>query len=202
MTERIPSIAGVILAAGASSRMGQDKALLPWRGDTLLGAAIEMLKPVAEFWIVVAGANFKTVAPLVYARGGFIISNPQPDAGQFSSLRVGMQAVLNRGRDAAVIALVDRPPALPATIEELHQAFIRALGNDQWALVPEHAGQHGHPIFVGREMIEAFLRADPASTARDVEHAHLDRIAYHTVSDPSVIMNINTPAEFNAIEGS
>lgn len=202
MTERIPSIAGVILAAGASSRMGQDKALLPWHGETLLGATIEMLKPVAEFWIVVAGANFKNLAPVVYGRGGFIVENPEPGAGQFSSLRVGMQAVLNRGRDAAVIALVDRPPALPATIAELHKTFISALGRDKWALIPEHGGQHGHPIFVGREMIEAFLRADPASTARDVEHAHLDRIEYHTVSDANVIMNINTPADYSAIEGS
>lgn len=202
MTERSPSIAGVILAAGESSRMGRDKALLPWHGETLLSATIEMLKPAAELWIVVAGANYAALEPLVYARGGFIVANPEPDAGQFSSLRVGMQAVLNRGRDAAVIALVDRPPALPATITAMHAAFIHALGRDKWALVPEHDGKHGHPIFVGREMIEAFLRADPSSNAREVEHANTDRIEYYKVTDGNVVMNINTPDEYSTIDGS
>jgi len=105
------SFAGVILAAGGSSRMGPTRRFLPWEGSTFLSATIERLRPFTQLVIVVAGANAKSLAPEVYARGGFLVTNPEPERGQFSSLRVGLQEVLNRGRDAAVVTLVDRPPA-------------------------------------------------------------------------------------------
>ena len=60
---RSPSFAGVILAAGDSTRMGQDKALLPWQGGTFLSAAIDMLKPVTELVIVVGGKNTNSLLP-------------------------------------------------------------------------------------------------------------------------------------------
>ena len=112
-----PSLAAVILAAGASSRMGRDKALLSWQGQTFLGAAMDRLKPFVEFVIVVAGANAKLLQPEVYSRAGYLAVNREPERGQFSSLRIGLQEVLSRGRDAAIVALVDRPPAAVATIE-------------------------------------------------------------------------------------
>src|SRR5260370_38263302 len=103
------SFAGVVLAAGASSRMGRDKALLPWQGGTFLSAAIRALQPVSDLVIVIAGANSAELAPIVNANAGFLIINPSPQRGQFSSLQVGLQQVLNRGRHHAVVALVRRP---------------------------------------------------------------------------------------------
>jgi molybdenum cofactor cytidylyltransferase len=195
------SFAGVILAAGGSSRMGRDKALLPWAGTTFLSATIERLKPYTQLVIVVAGANAKTLAPEVYARGGFLVTNPEPERGQFSSLRVGLQEVLNRGRDAAVVTLVDRPPASKETMETLMQSFGKHLRGDdgKWAIVPEVDGKHGHPIAISREMIEAFLRAPETTTARDVEHANQKHVQYLPVQDRNVIANINTPEDYQAL---
>src|ERR1700759_5296037 len=100
-----PSFAGVILSAGASSRMGSDKALLPWRNGTFLSAAINTLQAVSEFVIVVAGRNRQDIEPVIYSNGAFLVTNPNPDLGQFSSLRVGLNEVLARGRDAAIVTL-------------------------------------------------------------------------------------------------
>src|SRR4029077_1056809 len=91
----------VILAAGESTRMGKDKALLAWppsasvSGQTFLSAAIQVLAPFSEKVIVVAGRNEPNLAPIVYANGASLIQNPEPDRGQFSSLQVGLQEVLN-----------------------------------------------------------------------------------------------------------
>jgi molybdenum cofactor cytidylyltransferase len=194
-----PSFAGVILAAGVSSRMGRDKALLPWHNSTFLSAAIRSLQSVTELVIVVAGVNEANLEPIVNAEAAFVVRNPNPELGQFGSLQCGLREVLNRGRDAAIVTLVDRPAPSPQTVDQLKDAFVS--GNDAlWAVVPEHAGRHGHPIVVGREMIEAFLRAPAASSAREVEHAHQQHVAYLAVGDPAVVANVDTPEDFENLK--
>lgn len=204
---RAPSFGGVILAAGESSRMGTDKALLPWpplasgqslASDTFLSASIRSLA-LADFVLIVAGKNAAVLAPIVYAIGASVVVNPDPARGQFSSLQVGLREVLNRGRDAAIMTLIDRPPASPTTVQALRDAF-EIAGDEIWAIIPEFSGKHGHPIVVGREMIEAFLRAAPDSSAREVLAQHQDRLRYIAVDDPFIALNINTPEEYKQLE--
>jgi molybdenum cofactor cytidylyltransferase len=193
-----PSFAGVILAAGTSSRMGRDKALLPWRDGTFLSAAIRALQPATELVIVVAGANAANLQRIVDAHAAFLVVNPDPQQGQFSSLQIGLQEVLNRGRDAAIVTLVDRPAADVATVQQIRAAFMQS-DEKIWAAVPDFQGNHGHPYVIGREMIEAFLRAPAQSSARDVEHANQAHICYIPVNDPLVTANVDTPEEFEKL---
>jgi molybdenum cofactor cytidylyltransferase len=204
---RFAGFAGVILAAGESSRMGADKALLAWppyvagqprSNDTFLSAAIRSLLFSADFVVVVAGKNVNSLAPVVYANGAQIAVNPDPGRGQFSSLQIGLHEVLNRGRDAAIITLVDRPPARASTVQTLREAF-ESTPQNIWAVVPESSGKHGHPYVAGRELIEAFLRAPATASARDIEHRYEEHIRYLAVNDPFVAMNINTPEDYAAL---
>jgi molybdenum cofactor cytidylyltransferase len=197
----------VILAAGESSRMGTDKALLPWppqvagqapSKNTFLSAAIRSLTLATDFILVVVGKNEAALAPIAYANGAAVVTNPDPSRGQFSSLQVGLHEVLNRGRDAAVITLVDRPPVGSATVQLLRDAF-EAATQDVWAVVPEVSGKHGHPYLVGRELIEVFLQAPPTASARDIEHRYQNHIRYLAVDDPFVALNINTPDDYAAL---
>ena len=208
-----PSTCGVILSAGFSTRMGRDKALLPWppvaegtpAANTFLGAVIDLLQAYSELVIVVAGKNAPAVTPVVYAHGAFLTVNREPEKGQFSSLQAGLRAVLNHGRDSALIALVDRPPVLPRTVKAVREAFL-AAGPDVWAVVPElkHGDKtiHGHPILISREMIEAFLRAPATATARDIEHQHQSHIHYVPVDDPRLAMNVDTPEDYAHLSNS
>lgn len=198
---RSPNFAGLILAAGDSTRMGRDKALLPWRGRTFLAAAIESLAPYTELVIVVGGKNSESLKPILYPEPGvYLAENPNPELGQFSSLQIGLGEVLNRGRDAAIVTLVDRPPAQPATVEKLRDRFLEVCQLGWWAVVPEVNGHHGHPIVIGREMIEAFLKAPASSTAREIEHSRQQAIDYLPVNDPAVTANINTPEEYEQLQ--
>lgn len=197
---RAPSFCGVILAAGESSRMGRPKALLPWRGGTFLSIAIQTLTAYTDLVIVVAGKNAELLRPVVDANAAFLVVNRQPELGQFSSLQAGLQEVLNRGRDAAIVTLTDRPPARSATLRHLQEEFLQRIVDDKtWALVPEFQGHHGHPILIGREMIGAFLDAPSTSNAREVEHANQSRIGYLPVDDPFTTANIDTPEDYDRL---
>jgi len=197
---RSPSFAGVILAAGDSTRMGQDKALLPWQGGTFLSAAIDVLKPVTELVIVVGGKNTNSLLSSIYQKGAFITENHHIERGQFSSLKIGLQEVLNRGRDTAIVSLVDRPAPRLATVRAIKNHFLESVETGIWAVVPEFEGKHGHPFVAGREMIERFLRASENATARDVEHAAQEHISYFPVKDPNVVLNVDTPEQYQELE--
>lgn len=192
-------IGGVILAAGQSTRMGRDKALLPWPKEsattTLLSSAIRALSGCCDLVLVVAGENEPRLAPVVFAEGAFLVRNPEPERGQFSSMQTGLQEVLNHGRDSAMVTLVDRPPPRPETLTGLVDAFC-SRDHETWAVIPEFEGKHGHPILIGREMIEALLRAPASTTARDVVHTQLPHVAYKQIDDASVTKNINSPQDY------
>ena len=180
--------------------MGQDKALLHYGGRSFLAGAIQLLQNACDFVVVVAGKNVDLLRPVAYENSAYLVLNPDPERGQFSSLRLGLHAVLNRGRDAACLTLVDRPPAELNTVQRLKEHFLRSSPETSWAVVPQFQGKHGHPVIFAREMIEAFLRAQPSENARAIEHQHQDRIEYLEVEDPRVVLNINTPEDYSSLQ--
>jgi len=204
-----PNMCGVILSAGASSRMGRDKALLPWPpaapGSTpssnqiLLSAAIAALQPFTQAVIVVAGKNAVNLAPVIAAKGALLVENPDPDRGQFSSLQVGLREVLNQGLAAAMITLVDCPPLSGGSMEQLCEAYDKALASGKWGVAPEKNGRHGHPMLVSRNMIDAFLAAPVTSNARQVKWANPQAIEYVPVPDSLLSIDVNTPEEYAAL---
>src|SRR5215470_16647442 len=98
----LTGLGGVILAAGESSRMGRDKALLPWPKEpqnavpvrptgTIVSTAIDALSTHCDMVIVVAGKNEPNLRSVVYGCGAFLVQNPAPERGQFSSLQTGLR---------------------------------------------------------------------------------------------------------------
>jgi len=98
--------------------------------------------------------------PLSTLTRASLVINPDPGRGQFSSLQVGLHEVLNRGRDGRN----DHACRSSAGTLRNHRDSGVGIRNwlpltGKWAAVPEYQGKHGHPILIGREMLEAFLRA-------------------------------------------
>ena len=200
-------LCGVILAAGRSSRMGSEKALLPWPPGTqaqgasrqsLLAASIAALKTISEAVVVVAGTNAGALASEVSAGGAALVRNPDPDRGQFSSLQTGLQEALARGYGAAVVTPVDCPPLSSATMQRLRTAFEQAIEAGKWAVEPENGGLHGHPLLAGGKLIDAFLRAPATSNAREVKQEYRDLIEYVSVPE-TLNVDLNTPGEYRAL---
>ncbi len=189
--------------------MGTDKAMLPWPPPlpgatgsprhTLLSAALVALDPFTRFNVVVAGRNADVLADTVGACGAYLIRNPAPDNGQFSSLQIGLRELLERGCNAAIITPVDCPPLGSASLERLHHAFLGALTAGFYAVAPEHDGKHGHPLLASRELIDAFLKAPVTGNAREVLRAHASRVVYVPVPESLAKAGLNTPQDYASV---
>src|SRR5579872_7589241 len=100
-------IAGIILSAGASRRMGRPKATLDYHGETFIGRLVRIFSTVCDPVIVVLGHGAETLAPHVPASAQLQV-NPDPDRGQLSSLQIAIRA-LPAECDSFLFTLVDCP---------------------------------------------------------------------------------------------
>lgn len=111
----------VILAAGASIRLGRPKQLLPWQGKTLLQHAVETALSIATQPVVVTGCNADQLVAGVDHTQAHIVFNPEWEQGIASSIRCGLQALLNRTPppDQVIFMVCDQPFVSPGLLLDL-----------------------------------------------------------------------------------
>jgi CTP:molybdopterin cytidylyltransferase MocA len=185
----------VVLAAGASSRMGRDKAALTLPdGRTFMDAILATLSAagIEAVRVVVSGTDSRSET----VPDTFVV-NPDPERGMLSSVQCGLSA-LPAGTDAALVWPVDHPRVELGTVATIIAA---CRAHRAPVVVPEHSGKRGHPVmFAGVALSE--LRALPlTATAADVVHAHEDRIEIE-VDDPGVTDDIDDAQAYDRAFGA
>jgi molybdenum cofactor cytidylyltransferase len=190
-------IAGVILAAGASKRMGSPKALLSYQGETFLTRLARVLGSVCEPVVVVLGHNPDAIRPHV-PRGARVVVNPDPDRGQLSSLQTAL-AALPPDIDGFAFVPVDCPAVAEATVARLAGTF---ASRDRGSLfvIPRKDGRRGHPVLADRRLIVEFLALPPAAEAREIVHAHVAETEYVEVDDDGIFADIDTPEAYRRLK--
>jgi CTP:molybdopterin cytidylyltransferase MocA len=99
------------------------------------------------------------------------------------ALRAMLQEVLNRGRDAAIVTSLDNFALTEETVHRMVAAYC-AAGDEIWAVVPETEMLQGHPVLMGRRMIELFLRGQKWSAPDEILGANLDHVRKLKATDP------------------
>jgi molybdenum cofactor cytidylyltransferase len=182
-------IAGVILAAGASSRMGgHPKALLDYRGETFVGRLVRVLATAADPVIVVLGYHAETIRPAIQETARVVI-NPAPECGQLSSLQTAL-AELPDSAEGFMFVPVDCPAAEPETVGLVASAF-RRRASAIHLVVPQYRGKHGHPVCASRDIAAEILALPASAQARDVVHKHVPHTLYIDVDDPGILTDID-----------
>lgn len=183
-------IRGILLAAGASRRMGCDKLRLPWRGATVLSATLSRwtaVQALEEILLVQRPQSppehWSRVRPLV---------NPAAEEGLGSSLRIGA-AALPPDTEAVVIGLADMPEIASATIAALVAAW-RPHG-PRGIIAPVFDGHRGHPVVFGASHIPALRTLGGPGGGRAIVHAHPSDLWLVAVDDPGVLLDLDTPAD-------
>jgi molybdenum cofactor cytidylyltransferase len=206
-------LAAIILAAGDSTRMGRPKALLPDSDGRPFVARLVRTFAAAGLQdiVVVTGSLHASIAEAIAADQPPVtpnlVNNPQPALGQVSSLWMGLDAAEKLaspkphsgeggGIDGALVTLVDIPLVLASTVRRvidawtLHRAPI---------VRPAVGDRHGHPVLFDRSVFDALRHAPLTEGARAVVHANADRIVNVPVDDQGCLLDIDTPADYDAV---
>jgi molybdenum cofactor cytidylyltransferase len=148
-------ISGLVLGAGASSRFGRPKQLLPFKGATLLGWVIDQAGRATglDEVIVVLGRAADEIREKVDFVNAKVVENPVFREGCASSYRAGIEALDPRS-DAIMIILGDQPGVDPETITQVAEEWRR--GDGQIALA-SYRGRKGHPMLFARPLFEQLV---------------------------------------------
>jgi molybdenum cofactor cytidylyltransferase len=189
-------IPAIVLAGGASSRMGQPKALLRLDGPTFLRRILETLRDggIAEAVVVTRPGAPDVAAEIASAGFGRGVENPRPDRGQLSSLLVGLEAIDQSDVTAALVTLVDVPLVRAASIALL---LARAQDSPAPILRAVCTGRHGHPVIFARAVFDSLRRADPAAGAKAVLRAFA--VEDVEVGDPGILRDVDTPEDYERL---
>jgi molybdenum cofactor cytidylyltransferase len=182
----------IVLAAGASSRMGRPKALLDFDGRTALALALEAMAGLAPP-IIVLGPNRVEIEARANLSGARVAVNPDVASGQTASLRAAL-AMLPPEGEAFVFMPVDYPLVQRSDVARLVEAMQAAPSKA--VFIPSHEMRRGHPVLCRRTLAAEILALPPDAPARDALHAQATRVEYVSFEEPYILMDMNTPEDY------
>jgi molybdenum cofactor cytidylyltransferase len=186
------NINGIVLAAGASSRMGEPKALLQADGVTFLERAVHLLRDAGCKYVIAVVTDDLWIERLADVSGAAVIINDAEDAEQIDSLRLGI-ANLPDDTDAVAVLPVDFPRISAATVKRL---VSEAMRSDAPILNPAYNGVAGHPVIFASRLFPELLAPDLPEGARTVIDAHAEEAFVIDVDDAGVTIDVDTPSDY------
>ena len=190
------AIPAIVLAGGASTRMGTPKGLLSAGDGTFVSRILHTLRDagIPETVIVVRPGDAAIAAEIEAAGYGRPVTNPNPERGQLSSLIAGLDAIDRAGVDAVLVTLVDVPLLRAGTVAGLCE---RAATSRAPIVRAVYRGRHGHPVIFTREVFGPLRQADPAIGAKAVVRAF--PVEDVEIDDPGIAEDVDTPDDYRRL---
>jgi molybdenum cofactor cytidylyltransferase len=204
----VKSIA-LLLAAGASERMGRSKPLLPWGEKPLVAHQLaEIQRSRLTECVVVLGREAQAIEPWV--RPGILpgwkahaIVNPRPEEGRSSSIRIGLKA-LGAPPDAILVASVDQPlrtDLIDALLARAESEWSRTDAGRRTVVLPTFQGRRGHPpLFHGALHGELLGVSETGEGLRQVVRRIPERVLEMPWHRDDILLNLNSPLDLPPTE--
>ncbi len=186
------NLTGVILAAGASSRLGRPKALLTFRGETFLNRLLSHFFSVCGEVIVVVRPDQPLIETNAKELHPKFVVNPKPELGMLSSLQCGLAAISPQA-EAVMFSPVDYAPVQRDTIQQIVEAFNGIL------TLPMYEGKRGHPCILSRQLTKELLELSVTASAKTVIHAHLPDARLVAVKDQRTVEDVDDMAAYQRL---
>ncbi len=184
-------LAAIILSAGASSRMGRPKALIPYREGTFLQHLLDVTRhPKIGVTRVVLGAGAEEIRTAAKLDPSVVVINHEWEKGQLSSICAGVRSLADIETDGIVLCPVDHPLVSAALVGELIEQFYKS---GKSIVLPIHNGRRGHPVIFSSALYGELLAAPAEKGARAVVWAHTADILEIPTDEEGILLNINNP---------
>lgn len=189
----------VVPAAGASTRMGRPKLLLPFGESTVVGSLVAALRAggASRIALVVAPED-EVLRRWGEAEGLVVAVNPAPERGMLSSIRQGL-AALGPVAETLLVAPADLPALSAGTVRRLLEG---AAETGAPLAVPVFRGQRGHPLAVGPELVPEIDTLDPAVGLRQLLERHAGELIEVPVGDPGAVRDVDTPGDYHRLRAA
>jgi molybdenum cofactor cytidylyltransferase len=193
-------LAVLLLAAGQGSRLGSHpKALLKQDGETLLNRLLDAVEPFNPIeFIVVTGFHGEAIEQSLmqmdssFSRSIRLLRNPNPELGQASSVRIGIEA-LQSNFDVLLITLSDQPAITKTEISQILNAFSqRSAGTEM--LLPMVHGQRGNPVLFSKKALQNTV-AIPNLSCRAYMDEHPEQVQLWETNNPAFVADVDTPED-------
>lgn len=199
----------IVLAAGASTRMGWPKALLLDGERTFLQRILQTLRAalIGPVVVVVAAPHGAAVQRAHADEPVIWVENPDPERGMLSSVQAGAQALADGPAPpaGALIWPVDVPRVQVATLHSiLHRAVPVGVAVPAGVpVVPVHAGRGGHPLWLPAGLFPALLAlpAAPGHSLRSLLQAQKEQVVRLPVEDADILLDYDAPGDFRGVRG-
>jgi len=193
------AVGGILLAAGAGERMGnRPKCLLELGGVALIRRQIIALSGAGvDELVVVLGHHGERIAQAIQEFPVTVVHNPDPDAGQVSSLRVGLRALSAR-TDAVLVALADQPLINAQDINELIGAYKKRPTGAQ-VVQPEVDGQPANPVLFSAEVREQILAGEARLGCKQWQAAHPEQVHRWVSTNQRYRTDVDTLQDIEAL---
>jgi molybdenum cofactor cytidylyltransferase len=193
----LTSVGIVILAAGASRRMGQPKQLLKLSGESLIRrATLAALHSVCQPVVVVLGANEELIRPEIADLPIQIIENPNWEQGMGFSIQTGIRQVLSAQppSQAAILMLCDQPLVDTSLINQLVACY---LTSQLPIVASEYNGQLGVPALFDRKLFPELLQLDGAAGAKKIISKY--ELTCYRLPFPAGALDVDTPEDYEKV---
>jgi len=189
--------AGLVLAAGLSSRMKQFKPLLPLGGQSVLERVVDLLRQAgAAPVLVVLGHRARELEPVARSLGATPVLNPDYEQGMFTSLRAGL-AVLPADCPAFFLLPVDIPLVRSHTLSRLRAAWDQGRGP---VLHPTFQGKWGHPPLIAAELAPAIMAYEGPGGLRGFWDQRPELAQEVAVADRFILRDQDHPQDYEALK--
>jgi molybdenum cofactor cytidylyltransferase len=187
-------IAGVVLAAGLSRRMGQPKMILPWGNRTIIANVVETLQNAGvQSIIVVTGGSANLIETALASYRVRTVFNPNYSNGDMLfSIQAGLASTPDH-IEAALVVLGDQPQIEERTVRNMLDLYHQ---EKPALIVPSYNMRRGHPWLIEKKLWPEIQTMAPPATMRVFFQQHNQIIRYLEVDTASVLSDLDTPVDY------
>ncbi len=197
MKHTLKKVAGILLAAGQSSRMGRLKPLLPWGSGTFLSHLTTLMNHAKlDDWRVVLGYRSEDILKSMPELRSRVVINHAYQKGQLSSLICGLRELQGRELDGVMILLIDHPLISTELINVLVEQFSK---NCDRIIIPSYGNRRGHPVIFPCGLFDEITSAPLTKGAVEIVRRHSSKVLHVPVKSAEILIDVDTPADYERL---